>query len=188
MNLLRFYLMIGSNKLQAEAYNKEAHKNGIINSKFSYIKKAAETPKKGILPTSNKKIDSGFPGTDGDGFFLWQTEPIDYATDKEKFYKQNHPPLKSEYAQLWLKEETAIFNFLEHIQPRLPCITEFCNGDFFSLLKCIYADMGHGASVALPCFSSKLISKLNEINAGFDCDVELEDVHFSRVSSKYQKK
>jgi hypothetical protein len=38
--------MIGSNKLQAEAYNKEAHKNGIINSKFSHIEKQQKPQKK----------------------------------------------------------------------------------------------------------------------------------------------
>ncbi len=65
----------------------------------------------------------------------------------------------------WLAEEAQLLDFLEQIKYKLPAVAGFCNGEYFILLRLIYASSGAGLH-----FSETLMRSLSEINAGLSID------------------
>ena len=66
---------------------------------------------------------------------------------------------------LWLAEESQLLEFIEQIKNKLPLVSNFCDGEYFMLLRLIYETRGGGLH-----YSETLMRSLAELNAGLSID------------------
>ncbi|MDA8522419.1 hypothetical protein [Acidovorax sp. NCPPB 4044] len=178
MNLLRFYLMIGGGRFNAASYADAAMNVGIHTGRSGYIKNPKRKNKN--LDDPPVFIESGIPGTFGEGYFIWQSEIFNYADDKNVFESQFSMPMGSEYSQLWIKEEGAMIKFLIPFANNMPKAKDHCIGEYFIIFKAIYGSLDDGGCVGVG-YSEKIVNLLSKIGAGFQSDCEQYDIHFSRI-------
>lgn len=176
MNLLRYYLMVGGERLDASAYAAACEDNKIQTGKLRYVKNPKTKNHEGV----SVLIESGVPGTFGDGYSVWQSETVNYALDENEFLRQSSMPMTSEYSQLWKGEENAMMNFLLPFKTRMPDVSSYCAGDYFIIFKIIYGSFDEGGC-AFPGYSRSIINILAEIGAGIESDCESYRIHFSRL-------
>jgi hypothetical protein len=169
--------MIGGAGFDADKFSVVAKKAGIATGRIRYVKNREIESNDSNGVSRKIRVESGFPGTDGDGYFLWATNLVDYATDEALYFRQLEFPMGREYARLWLQEENAILAFLEELRDRLPCVCNYSKGDYFILFKAIYGDL----PPVCPMFSVRVVKVLSEIGAGIDTDTESPDIHFNRI-------
>ena len=186
MNLLRFYLTVGGENFRAKDYDDLSRKNGLRGGGYKYIEKPLIYPCGRSAPDLAFRLNTGIPGTGGEGFFLWKTETIEYATNEVDYNKKNSLLTNEGGARVWIEEERAILDFLKYTQPILPKFEDFCDGDFFVHLKCIYGELDDGRCV-LPFYSAEMVKALGEMGAGIECDAEPPDIHFLRISNQIKK-
>ncbi|MDR2690560.1 MAG: hypothetical protein LBB76_12510 [Azoarcus sp.] len=173
MSLLRFYLIIGGAGFDAEKFSVAAKKNGVATGRIRYTKNREITLKDSNGVHQKIKIECGLSGTDGDGYFTWKTNTVEYITDEMTYFRQRELSDK-EYARLWLQEERAILAFLEELRDRLPHVSNYSNGDYFIKFKAIYGDW-------CPTYSVRVIKVLSEIGAGIEIDTESPSLHLKRI-------
>ncbi len=186
MNLLRYYFQVGGEKFDAENFSLAAVKNGLEQGTVqttSNIKKLKRRGTNGDVDIVEVKILPGLTGTNGDAFTHWSSAQIDYATDKDQYLANHSLGLSTDAAQLWLREESTLLSFLRLIKERLPQVSDFCDGEFFLLIKLIYGyDEADGPGGGFH-YSEVLMRSLCDLNAGLSTDSEPFELHFSRRSS-----
>lgn len=178
MNLLRYYLMVGGAGFDAERYSSAASEAGIKKSEVKYIKNVKIRDGKGGALT----VESGLPGTFGEGYFSWQTERVNYVTDKQEYERRLSMSMGPKYSQLWIEESAEMEKFIASLKEKLPQASDYCVGSYFLLFTAIYGSFDDGVSV-LPTLSSSFVRLLAGIGAGFSADSEPYEVHFSRLKS-----
>ena len=185
MNLLRYYFHVGGDKFDVERFSIATVSNGLEQGTVgttSNIKKLKRRGTSGDIELVEIKILPGLTGTNGDYFTHWSSAHVDYATDKDQYIANHSLGLSTDAAQLWHKEETALLVFLHLIKERLPKVSDFCDGDFFLLLKLIYGyDEADGPGGGFH-YSEALMKNLCDLNAGLSTDSEPFELHFSRRS------
>jgi hypothetical protein len=168
--------MIGGASFDAERFSVDAKEAGIATGRIRYAKNREITLKDSNGVPQKIRIEIGLPGTDGDGYFTWKTNLVEYAADEAAYFKKHESPMGREYARLWLQEENAILAFLEELRDRLPHVNNYTKGDYFIKFKAIYAD-------CCPMYSVRVVNLLSEIGAGIETDTESPDVHFNRIKT-----
>ncbi|WP_428718922.1 hypothetical protein [Undibacterium curvum] len=183
MNLLRYYFQVGGEKFDAENFSLAALKNGLEQGTVqtvSNIKKLKRRGTSGEVEVVEVKILPGLTGANGDAFTCWSSARIDYATDKDQYIANHSFGLSTDTAQLWLREEITLLSFLRLIKERLPRVSDFCDGEFFLLMKLVYGyDEADGSGGGFH-YSEVLMKNLCELNAGLSTDSEPFELHFSR--------
>ena len=178
MNLLRYYLMVGGASFDANAYAVACKNNSIQTGKVGYIK----NPKIKNREGASVFIESGVPGTFGDGYFTWQSEIVNFAVEENEFRRQSSMPMGSDYSQLWMNEEKAMIKFLLPFKNGMPNVANYCMGDYFVIFKVIYGSFDEGGCVCSG-YSRSVVSILGAIGAGIESDCEPYQIHFSRLKS-----
>lgn len=189
MNLLRYYFQVGGEKFDANKFSLAASKNGLaqgIIQTTSNVKKLKKHGASGKVEITEVNILTGLTGTGGDSFAHWSSAHIDYAIDRDIYLANQSLGLSTEAAQLWLKEEAALLAFLRLIKERLPQVSEFCDGEFFLLLKIIYGYDEADCPIGGHHYSEALVKNLCDLNAGLSTDSEPFELHFSRRSTVQQ--
>lgn len=76
----------------------------------------------------------------------------------------------SEHALQWLIEEKAVLDFLDDLKPKLPIISDCCDGPYFSLLKLVYGYEEGALAGGGVHYSERLTQCLAELNANLSTD------------------
>jgi hypothetical protein len=168
--------MIGGAGFDMNAYSLACKQRSIPTGRVGFIKNPRIKNHEGI----SVSIESGVPGTFGDGYFMWQSEIVNYATKESEFQRQYSMPMGSDYSQLWVNEESAMINFLLPFKSRMPNVSNYCVGDYFIIFKVIYGSSDEGGCVCAG-YSRRIISILAEIGAGIESDCESHQMHFAKL-------
>lgn len=153
MKLLRFYVEVGGEEFDAESFALAADGKGLdgaissISNNSKMLKRWGEDAQVSI-----KLAGSEQPAIHG-GVRQWCTGLLECATEPE----ENSPA--------WQAEEAQLLDFLEQVKYKLPAVGDFCDGEYFILLRLIYATSGAGLH-----YSETLMRSLTEINAGLTID------------------
>lgn len=158
MKLLRFYVEVGGEEFDADRFALAADDKGLdgavsrICNNSKTLKRWGEDASVTIsLAGAEQPASSGTHG----GPRQWCTGLVENAADAEA--EENLPA--------WLAEEAQLLGFIEQIKYKLPAVTDFCDGEYFILLRLIYATSGAGLH-----YSETLMRNLTEINAGLTID------------------
>lgn len=168
--------MVGGGGLDVEGYSVACERIGIKTGMAKYIKNPKIRSESGM----SVLVESGAPGTFGDGYFVWQSETVGYAVDEIEFLQKSCLAMGSKYSQLWMDEEERMIEFLAPFKQGMPSVANYCAGDFFVIFKVIYACSEEGGCICSG-YSNQLIKILAEIGAGIESDCEPYQVHFSRI-------
>ncbi|MFZ6779773.1 hypothetical protein ACO0LD_23320 [Undibacterium sp. Ji83W] len=158
MKLLRFYIEVGGEEFDADRFALAADDKGLdgavsrISNNRKTLKRWGEDAQVTIsLAGAEQPASSGPHG----GPRQWCTGLVENAADAET--EANLPT--------WLAEEAQLLGFIEQIKYKLPAVTDFCDGEYFILLRLIYATSGAGLH-----YSETLMRSLTKINAGLTID------------------
>lgn len=153
MKLLRFYVEVGGEEFNADKFALAADDKG-LDGAISRISNNSKTLKRWgeDAQVSIKLAGAEQPASRG-GARQWCTGLLESAAEAEA----NLPA--------WQAEEAQLLDFLEQVKYKLPAVAEFCDGEYFILLRLIYATSGAGLH-----YSETLMRSLAEINAGLTID------------------
>lgn len=181
MKLLRFYFLIGGIDFQASKYSENLMKKGMDGGVVKYLKnrKIPSRSGQGVVHI----VESGLPGASGDGYNAWMSEVINYEVDENVYLNKSISSMGwSNYAKIWKSEEDVICEFLINLAKNLEPVENYCEGEYFSLLKLMYGD-DNGGGIKGFLFSNRMIECLFELGAGVEADVVDELMHFSKLKS-----
>ncbi len=147
--------MLGSSHLRAEEFSAEVNKPGGIGGEV-----------KSLIDRSNSKL----PGIKNGKYFFWRTQPVYFSKNSEAYSANNEFFTNGCASPVWLLENQAIMEFLTRIKPKLPIIANYCDGEFFFLLKLMYKEDEDNNRPPYPFYSSNLIKMLGEMGLGIDSD------------------
>ncbi|MFZ6680063.1 MULTISPECIES: hypothetical protein [unclassified Undibacterium] len=153
MKLLRFYVEVGGEEFDADSFALAADNKGLdgavsrISNNSKTLKRWGEDAQVTIHLAGPAQPDSN------SGARQWCTGLLECASESET----NLPA--------WLAEEAQLLDFLEQVKYKLPAVADYCDGEYFILLRLVYATSGAGLH-----YSETLVRNLTEINAGLTID------------------
>lgn len=178
MILLRCRFSVCGEHFDAENFSLAAEKNGLAGGKVRYMNNTHKLTRTSTMwagepLTIYRKILSGIAGTNGDGYFDWETAAERYVVDRAGFDAKRAAGgdgMTTEWAQIWLREEEALLAFLKVIKEKLPPVADFCKGEYSLLLCPIYGYDATDSPSGGQHYSEKLIKALCELGAGLSSD------------------
>lgn len=153
MKLLRFYIEVGGEEFDADRFSMAADDKK-LDGAISRISNNSKTLKLwGEDAQVTISLAGGGQAANNGGPRQWCTGLVEYAAEAGT----NLPA--------WLAEEAQLLDFLEQVKYKLPAVGDFCDGEYFILLRLVYATSGAGLH-----YSETLMRSLTEINAGLTID------------------
>ena len=183
MNLLRYYFEIGGEHFDVNAFSDTALKNGLPSGRIRTINNIKLLTNNLTKTLSIRKIFSGIVGTDCEKYVVWSTPIVNYVTDRELYLANLDLGMTTEAAQVWLKEEIVLLEFLDALKNQLPNIEKYCSSSFFSCLKLIYGYDETDSPGGGHHYSQSLLKKLSDLSADLSSDSESFELHFLRIKS-----
>lgn len=182
MNLLRFFIIIGGAKFDAKNYDLAAKAGGLSAGETRYGKNPRALIR---LPVKESRlIESGYPGTYGDGYFTWKSETVNYAASEDVFKKQRELSLELMHTHLDALEEAAIIEFLSEMKNKMPSVSDYCAGDYFVTFAATYGCYDDDDSRCICSgYSKEIVKLLDQIGAGCEFWSEPYEMYFSRLRS-----
>jgi len=152
MKLLHFYVEVGGEEFDADSFALAAEDKG-LDGAISSIGNNSKTLKRwGEDARVTINLAGAEQPSNNGGARQWCTGLVDAAD------MQSSIPS-------WLAEEAQLLDFIEQIKYKLPAVGDFCDGEYFILLRLIYATSGAGLH-----YSETLVRSLTELNAGLTMD------------------
>ncbi len=162
MKLLRFYFEVGGESFDAASFALAADEND-LDGAVSTISNNSKTLKRwGRDEHVSVHLATAHVATDAEvadsAVSQWCSGLLELDAGTEST-PSNSPQ--------WLAEESQLLDFIEQIKCKLPPVADFCDGEYFMLLRLIYAAPGVGLH-----YSETLMRSLAELNAGLSIDCE----------------
>ncbi|PXX38544.1 hypothetical protein DFR42_11256 [Undibacterium pigrum] len=155
MKLLRFYVEVGGEEFDADRFALAADEKE-LDGAVSRISNNSKTLKRwGEDAQVTINLAGAEPPVNQVGSRQWCTGVFEYAAEEQA--GANLPA--------WLAEEAQLLDFIEQVKSKLPAVASFCVGEYFILLRLVYATSGAGLH-----YSETLMRQLAEWNAGLTID------------------
>ncbi|WP_423006068.1 hypothetical protein [Undibacterium sp. JH2W] len=155
MKLLRFYVEVGGEEFDADRFALAADEQELDGAVSRIIDNSKTLKRWGADAQVMVNLAGAEAPANHGGSRQWCTGLVEYAAEAQA--GANLPA--------WLAEEAQLLDFIAQVKSRLPDVASFCVGEYFILLRLIYATSGAGLH-----YSETLMRSLAEINAGLTID------------------
>ncbi|MCH8620290.1 hypothetical protein [Undibacterium sp. TS12] len=153
MKLLRFYFEVGGEEFDADGFALAADENDLDGAVSSISNNSKTLKRWGQDAHVTISLAGAGQSAGSAGLRQWCSGLMECTADD------------SSGLPSWMTEEAQLLDFIERIRGKLPAVAQFCDGEYFMLLRLIYAGSGVGLH-----YSETLMRSLAELNAGLSID------------------